>query len=223
MFQREMNVDELKRFTREIEKGKYLFHAGETGSTMFLLMQGSIGLYDVTSELGEVLISKVGWGQVFGEQAIVGAPPYRRLYSAKALEWARLLEFDAQDMKIIEKKIPDFTFRILQITSKWLDQTNRLIQVLKPMNETERLLRCVSYLANTRYFSETENENQVTSESIQYLTDIEKSAIEKFLTSLVEEKLLTPTSKGYRICNIDQFNGVLRARFRDTQFRKHAA
>ncbi len=186
---------ELDKFTRELKQGEYLFRAGDRGQTMFIVLQGSVAIYDAWHG-GDVLIGIVGWGQVLGEQAIVGDSDYERQFSAKALTRARLLEFNVEDMRIIEKRIPDFTLRVLQITSRWLHRTNRLVEVLHPTDETERLVRAIIFLNQEKKASQSE---EITLEQLLHITGLDAVKIESFLKFLARESIVFPTNTGYTL------------------------
>jgi len=208
MFGDSLNDRELKQYIRELNLGETLFQSGEVGKTMFLILQGQIGLYDSTPEKEELLIAKVSWGQVVGEQAIVGEPPYSRVFSAKALVRTRVLEFDIKGMRTIEKKIPDFTLRILQITAKWLDRTNQIIHVLKSTEEVERVVRCLCFISNQAFGtnqSTTPSGTAIAVDYIHYITGIAEVRIEGYLSHLVNHKIMTETAEGYRINNPKKF------------------
>jgi len=205
MFGQKLNDAQLKQYVREIPSGGDLFRAGEVGKTMFLVLQGSVGLFDTTRDGKELLIGKIGWGQVVGEQSIVGEPPYHRIYTARSLSWTRALEFDIEGMKFIEKIVPDFSLRILQITAKWLNRTNQIINILRPTHSVERFIRCLCFLATQEEVLANTNTHNLTVDHIEVLSGIDPFVIQDYLSHLVTHKIITEMSGGYRINNPPKF------------------
>ena len=69
--------------TMDVEKGNAIFFQGTTGNQMYVVLGGSVGLYD-----GKKLITTLRAGDMFGEMALINSEP--RSATAMASEHCRL-------------------------------------------------------------------------------------------------------------------------------------
>ncbi len=167
----------LKPFLREVESGKYLFRQGQSGNSMYIILDGVIQLYD-ESESEPHLIGTFGPGQFFGEKAMIPGSPHLRMFTAQALIGTTALEVELSDVKMIESVIPDFMTKLFQLAAKRLDRTYHLIRVLRSPDDIERLIHCILYFyrcpgleaAGHRFVS-------FTVDDLHYLTPLDKDQI----------------------------------------------
>jgi len=76
---------------KSVKKRDYLFHEGEKGSSMFLLVDGNIQLHKNTEDGREVVIRVVKPGEVFAEVVLFEKERYP--VSARAVAHAKILVF----------------------------------------------------------------------------------------------------------------------------------
>ncbi len=76
---------------KSVKKRDYLFHEGEKGSSMFLLVDGNIQLHKNTEDGREVVIRVVKPGEVFAEVVLFEKERYP--VSARAVTHAKILVF----------------------------------------------------------------------------------------------------------------------------------
>ena len=79
---------------KQVKKRDYLFHEGEKGSSMFLLVDGNIQLHKNTEDGREVVIRVVKPGEVFAEVVLFEKERYP--VSARAVTAADVLVFPRQ-------------------------------------------------------------------------------------------------------------------------------
>lgn len=90
---------------RPVEEGKILFHKGEIGQEMYILLTGFICIVD-EDESGTTEIAELGAGELFGEMAMF-EESHSRSASAIAREPSQVLVLSEETLsKFIEKKVP---------------------------------------------------------------------------------------------------------------------
>lgn len=72
-----------KGMTMRATKGETIFHKGTVGSQMYVVLGGTVGVFD-----GDTLLAKLHTGDMFGEMALVNREP--RSASVIAIEEAKL-------------------------------------------------------------------------------------------------------------------------------------
>ena len=89
-----------------MRKREYLFHEGEKGSCMFLLVGGNMQLHKNTEDGREVVIRVIKPGEVFAEVVLFEKERYP--VSARAVTEARVLVFPRQE---IHRLLAEESFR----------------------------------------------------------------------------------------------------------------
>jgi len=100
-------------------KGTVIYKEGELGSSMGIIVKGSIGVYK-----NNKLISTLRIGRTFGEMSVVDAQP--RSATARAQDDVVFLSLDRASMLILADKHPSLAFKIIWNISRMLSQRLRL-------------------------------------------------------------------------------------------------
>ncbi len=100
-------------------KGTLIYKEGEVGSSMGIIVQGSIGVYK-----NNKLISTLRVGRTFGEMSVIDMQP--RSATARAETETIFLSLDKSDMTILADKHPTLAFKIIWNISRALSQRLRL-------------------------------------------------------------------------------------------------
>jgi len=88
-----------KGMTLRVEKGEAVFYAGTTGSQMYVVLGGLVGIFD-----GDKQIATMRTGDMFGEMALISNEP--RSASAVALQDSHLFVLDeATFHKLLTKHV----------------------------------------------------------------------------------------------------------------------
>ncbi len=141
----------LKPYIKEFKAGQVLFKQGDIGTTLFVVVKGTIQL-TATRDEQDLFISDLNEGHVLGEKAIVGATPHKRFFGARAKTDAAVLEVSANDMDVLETKNPSIVIRIFErigkVSVERLDRIDHLIKVLRPANNVERLVYLIIHFCH---------------------------------------------------------------------------
>jgi signal transduction histidine kinase/FixJ family two-component response regulator len=112
-----LSDDELHELGRlaatvPVSPDEVLFHEGEAGSSLFVVVSGTVRL-STTDENGRVQpTALLGAGQIFGEMAVLDGSP--RSATAIATADARLARIENRDLDRLAAKFPDSRGRILR-------------------------------------------------------------------------------------------------------------
>jgi CRP/FNR family cyclic AMP-dependent transcriptional regulator len=210
-----LNDSFLAKFVRRFSREEFLFHQGDTGNSMYVIVEGTIVLL-AKSQKTERLVGTLGAGEVLGEKAILTSAGYKRTFSAQAKTETILLEIDSQNLKLIQAKIPDFTIKILKIISERLDKANNLINILRFTDETERLVQYILYFCKYNFKKTPEGvELALTTDDIHHAVNLEEDFVGKCLEELCRSKILVKRNNGYIVSDenaLVQFTGTLKER-----------
>lgn len=187
----------LNRFMIQIPAGTTLFKQNDKGNTLYILVEGSVKLTHKVAQ-SERIIATLGPGEIVGEKALCLSAPYRRAFTAIADTETVALEFDAQSLKAIVTKIPDFSLKLLQVVVERLDRANAMIGVLQTANPVERIAQYLLY--QCEHHSKHAGaglEISVSAESIHTALGIDLETVSGCLKDLIAEKVLTVRDKGF--------------------------
>lgn len=176
---------------------QYLFSEGDVGTTTFLIINGTVRLIHGTGN-ETYIIGTLSAGDVLSEKAILNKGPYRHAMSAQAATQTTAIEFEAQHLKLVEAKFPNFTLRLLATIRERLDKANELIEILQSNDEPRRL---VQYLTHYIRYNKTGvahfSDLPILIEKVQGIIKMDKEFIEKCLRFLVDKKVLVKKENIY--------------------------
>jgi len=104
--------------TRDYKSGETIFREGEAGSTMYIVLEGTVRL-SVTGRNLEKVIK----GGVFGEMALIDEAP--RSATAVAASDCKLLPLSAERFKKMIRDNPDFALQIMAVMAGRLRSMDR--------------------------------------------------------------------------------------------------
>ncbi|MDZ7372997.1 MAG: cyclic nucleotide-binding domain-containing protein [candidate division KSB1 bacterium] len=100
---RELQELESVVHRREFRAGEPIFHQGDPGIGMYVIYEGSVGMYRSKPGGGEERLAVLRKGEVFGESALLDEGP--RPATARALEPSVILGlFQPEILELIERK-----------------------------------------------------------------------------------------------------------------------
>lgn len=133
----------LKKLVRECDKGDLLFSQGDPANTVFLVLEGSLELFQKVHN-SKILLGTVNSGEFFGERALLQEEPFNRKASALATSRTFLLELGPQQFSQLEKEAPAIYLLLLKKAFKTLISRNESLEqfteALKPFDPKKRFL-----------------------------------------------------------------------------------
>jgi hypothetical protein len=121
----------LRLDTSEVAGGDSVFHKGEYGNSMYIIIDGKVRVHD-----GERTLNYLGERDVFGEMAILDPAP--RVASITAVERTRLLCLDQETLYELMEDHSEVAQGIIRVLSQHLRARVRDIDELR--TQVERLL-----------------------------------------------------------------------------------
>lgn len=137
----------LSEFEKLIHRRTYkadetIFWEGEPGVGMYIVLQGTVGIYKESTEHGREELAKLRAGEFFGELALLDESP--RSASAVALENSEILGLFRPDlMELIERKPRlgnKFLFQLANLIGDRLKHTNDELQALWSKLEESKVI-----------------------------------------------------------------------------------
>ena len=181
----------LAQFQREFDAEDPLYKQGDMGNTMFIVTQGTVALYRTTHGV-ERLVGTIGPGEMLGEKALLSKGAYRRTLTATAKTKVVVIEFNAANLKIIQKRLPDFTMSIIRVLSERLDEANELISLLRSPNEVESVIEYLVFA--TRHHSTRlptgGNQLLVSPQDMSVAVNVPQETVEQVISNLISNRAL---------------------------------
>jgi CRP/FNR family transcriptional regulator, cyclic AMP receptor protein len=115
-----MNPAELFRHDSdgiELAKGETLFHEGDRGDCMYVLLEGSADV-----RVGETLVESATPGALLGEMALVDSSP--RTATVVATEPCRLAKIDQRRFHFLVQQTPYFATHVMKVLTERLRHMN---------------------------------------------------------------------------------------------------
>ncbi len=117
---------------REFAKGEHVFHHGDDGDGLYLVLEGAIRISRNVSGMGEEALAILRDGQYFGEMSIVDDAP--RSADAIAHERSRVLKLpkdDLRDLMFVDRELAyELLWRFVRTMSGRLRESNDRLLML---------------------------------------------------------------------------------------------
>jgi CRP/FNR family transcriptional regulator, cyclic AMP receptor protein len=114
---------------RALRRGQVLFHEGEVGEEMFIVVRGSIVISKPVKERVEQVLARMGPGDFFGEMSLFDRSP--RSATVQADSDAALLALDREALRRLTELSPRaaaaFFYALVQVFIERLRQSGDLV------------------------------------------------------------------------------------------------
>jgi CRP/FNR family transcriptional regulator, cyclic AMP receptor protein len=104
----------------DVPAGETVFHMGEPGATMYVILTGSIDMVN-----GDRLIESLGAQQAFGMMSLIDTLP--RSATARVSEDAQLAVIDRKKYQFMLHELPSFAVFIIQTLANRVRSTARAL------------------------------------------------------------------------------------------------
>ncbi|MDP1544455.1 MAG: SpoIIE family protein phosphatase [Anaerolineales bacterium] len=105
------------------ESGAYLFHAGEEGDSLYVVLDGRLEIVLASDTEDEMLLRVCGPGEYVGEMSLI-MPQGRRTASVRARDKSRVLMMSRDKFNEILERWPSIAYSMIEIMSERLDTSN---------------------------------------------------------------------------------------------------
>jgi len=121
-----------KAHERTLNKDDILFQKGDEGSSLFVVISGRVKIVTQDVDENEVILNKVGTGEIIGEMALLDYEP--RSAGVVALEKTSVLELNREDFMEIMKGQPDLALSLIRNLSARLRHNTSYIEKITEMS-----------------------------------------------------------------------------------------
>jgi len=190
---REDEIAELLRDARivEVPARHTLFHAGQPGDSLYVLLSGKVKVSLLSAEGKEAILSLLGSGDVFGEMSLLDGLP--RSATVTSLEDCRLLAIGRQAFVQFLKRHADVALNLLAALSQRLRTTNNLVENLSFHPLPSRLARLLMDLGQRHGKARAggvEIGLRLSQEEMGHLVGASRESVNKQLRAWAESGLL---------------------------------
>ena len=121
-----------KAHERKLIKDEILFQKGDEGHTLYVILSGWVKIVTQDVDDNEVVLNKVGAGEIIGEMALLDYEP--RSAGVVALEKTSALELSREDFMEIMKGQPDLALSLIRNLSSRLRHNTSYIERITEMS-----------------------------------------------------------------------------------------
>ncbi|TBL75235.1 Crp/Fnr family transcriptional regulator [Paenibacillus thalictri] len=126
--------------------GTILFRENDIGTVFYLVLSGSVKIYNSSNHGDEKILSIMTVGDCFGELSLLDGKP--RSASAQVIEDARVLSLSSKSFNVLLRGNIDMALHIIKELSNRLRETNQQVHDLTFMDAKKRVIKNLIKLAN---------------------------------------------------------------------------
>jgi phosphoserine phosphatase RsbU/P len=139
----DLPVEELERLvstldTKEMESGEILFHEGDPGEHLYVVVSGEIEVFMGENQSEELILNVLREGEYLGEMSLI-VPGGHRTASVRARGKSVLLSMSRSQFLDITERYPTLATSMVRVLSQRLDATNT--QTFHDLTEKNRELQ----------------------------------------------------------------------------------
>ncbi len=124
--------------TRHLNKGDYLYMAGDRNDSLSVLHKGRVRIYRLNPEGKEQLVRVLGHADFTGETSLFNDENIHESY-AEVMEDARICTISRDDIYELMQKYPDIAIKIIESFAERLNESESLTTNISLLSSLERL------------------------------------------------------------------------------------
>jgi CRP-like cAMP-binding protein len=194
-----------------VSKGEVLFHEGQPGDQLFLIIEGKVKLGHASADGRESLMAVLGPGEMFGELSLFDPGP--RAASATALTEARVVRLDnAQLMPWLAGR-PEVAASLLQALARRLRRTNEAMADLVFSDVPGRVAKALMELGEkfgTMVSGGLLVTHDMTQEEIAQLVGASRETVNKALADFAQRGWISLESRQVLILDVERLGNRAR-------------
>jgi CRP/FNR family transcriptional regulator/CRP/FNR family cyclic AMP-dependent transcriptional regulator len=111
---------------RRFRRGEIIFHRGDPGATLYVILSGRVRIFSPSEDGSEVVLGLLWPGEFFGELSLLDGQP--RSASAQALDDCEMLVISREDFRRFLHNEPGASIVVLEVLSSRLRRTDQLLE-----------------------------------------------------------------------------------------------
>lgn len=201
----------VSRRRSPLERGEYLFHAGDPFTAVYVIRAGSVKTVTVSREGGEHVTGFYLPGELIGLDAIAGGS---HPCAAQALESTAVCEIGYGELESLSRKIPGLQRQLLRLMSCEIRQDRDMMVLLGGMPAEERLAALLLNLSDRfrqRGFSPSDIRLSMSRYDIGSYLGLAVETVSRLFSRLQGEGLISVQRKQVRIRDADALGRLITA------------
>lgn len=190
---------------RHIVKGQTLFHEGEPGDRLYVILDGKVKLGHTSPDGRESLMAVLGPGEMFGELSLFD--PGKRAATATALTDASVLELSNEQLMPWLAGRPEVAAALLQALARRLRRTNEAMADLVFSDVPGRVAKALMDLGEKFGTVTAEGllvTHDMTQEEIAQLVGASRETVNKALADFTQRGWLRLESRQVVILDVER-------------------
>lgn len=188
-----------------VAKGDVLFHEGDAGDRLYVILEGKVKLGQTSSDGRESLLGVLGPGEMFGELSLFD--PGQRTSTATALTDAVVLGLGNEQLKSWLTGRPEVATALLQALARRLRRTNEAMADLVFSDVPGRVAKALMELGEK--FGELTSEgllvtHDMTQEELAQLVGASRETVNKALADFAQRGWIRLESRQVLILDVER-------------------
>lgn len=190
---------------KDFAKGSVIFHEGDPGDRLFIVLQGRVTLGQTSQDGREALLAVLGEGDMFGELSLFDPGP--RNSTATAITDVKVASLSRNSLRPWLSRHPEVAEALLQALAERLRATNRQMADLVFVDVPGRVAKVLVRLADR--FGEREGDSYVvhhelTQEELARLVGASRETVNKALADFAGRQWIQLESRGVVLLDIER-------------------
>jgi len=181
-------------------KGENIFSEDEQATGFYVVVNGRVKIFKLSSEGREQILHIFGPGEVFGEVPVFAGKKYPA--SADAMEKSRILFFPRDSLIRLIEKNPSIALNMLAVLSMRLRRFTSMIDDLSLREVPGRLAKHLLFLSEQKQNSH-ELELSITKGQLASLLGTIPETLSRILTKMTEQGIIESDGRKIRILKRD--------------------
>lgn len=187
------------------EKGELLFSEGETAYGFYLISEGWVKIYKLSSKGKEHILHLLTSGEVFAEVILIGSPSYPAW--AQALTKLEVIFFEKNKFLTLIRQHPELALNFIGIL---ILKIKGLVKTIENLTLKEAEKKLLHYLWELSQEGKKENFFlKIPKFQLALLLGITPETLSRIFKKLKEENLLEVRKREIKILNIEKFKNFL--------------
>lgn len=191
---------------KEYEKNEEIFYEGEKALGFFVILDGFVKIYKISSKGKEQIIHIFGSGEIFAEVVLAGLKSYPA--NAKALTQAKLAFFEKNRFLNLIQRNPQMALVIIGVFAHRLKNLLQIIENLTLREAPERLLCYLWDLSG--YGSSDKIKLNISKSQLAFLLGITPETLSRIFQKFKDEGLLEIKQRELRLKNLDKWKSLIK-------------
>lgn len=198
-----LEFDELEEvFTKinhlKMKKGEYLYMAGESVPSLFVIHKGKVRIYRLNDNGEEQLLRVLTHSDFTGELSLFSQDDMSQSY-AEVMEDAEVCRINRQDIYSLMEKYPNISIKIIESFATRLNDSESLTTNISLLNSKDRLIEYIkTHAENDKLMLEMTKKNLAS-----YLSMQPETLTRTFKKLENEGSIFKVSNKEYDVLNIN--------------------